>query len=81
MINKSGLLLLRPFILQLSKELSSLIDLDVDKIQSKLFLIRWAVFLDNSFVIHLFLLLIVKKSFEIAIFAATNDVLFFLFKK
>ena len=60
MIIKSGLLLLKPFKRQLSSELSLLIDLEVDKIQSYSDLIRWTLFLERELVIHLFLLLIVK---------------------
>ena len=54
MINKSGLLLFKPSILQLSKESSLFIDFDVDNIQSYLFLKRCTVFRDKIFVIHFF---------------------------
>ena len=81
MINKSGLLLFKPSILQLSKESSLFIVFDVDNIQSYLFLKRCTVFRDEIFVIHFFFLLIVRKSFDIAIFAETYGTDNFLFKK
>ena len=59
-INKSGFRLLKPFILQLRRELSLLIDLDVEKIQSFLDLNKCVTFCDNLLVIHLDFLLIEK---------------------
>ena len=51
--------LLRPLILQFNKELSLLIDEEVEMIQSYLDLSRWPTFLDLLFVIHCEFLLIV----------------------
>ena len=44
-------------------------------------LIKWAVFLDLEFVIHLNFLFIVKLSFDKAIFASIKGNFSFLFKK
>ena len=54
----SGLLLLNPFNLQFNNELSLLIDLEVEIIESYLDLNKWTIFLDLSFVIHFDFLLI-----------------------
>ena len=56
---KLGLFLSKPFKRQFNIELSKFIDLEVEIIESYSDLIKWALFLDNSFVIHFDLLLIV----------------------
>ena len=81
MINKSGLKLLRPFILQLSKALSALIVFEVDKIASCLNLSKCDVLIERLFVIFLSFLFIVKKSLETAILADINGILYFLLMK
>ena len=58
-INKSGLNLLRPSILQLSKELSELTLFDVEIIPSCLNLNKCETFLEKTFDIHLSFLFIV----------------------
>ena len=80
-MNISGLNLSKPLILQLSNELSKFTVLDVDNIQSYLDLNKCTIFLEISFVIHFFLLLIEKKSFEIAMFAEINGMFNFLLIK
>ena len=57
-INKSGIYLFKPSILQLRSELSLFIDFAVEKIQSFLDLNKCVVLRDFSFVIHLYFLFI-----------------------
>ena len=69
-----------PLILQLSKELSLFMEFEVEIIQSYFDLIKWDTLLDLKLVIHFELLLIVKKSFDIAIFASIRGSLLILFR-
>ena len=80
-MSKAGLLLSRPFILQLSRELSLLILLEVDNNPSCLDLIKWTIFLEKILVIHFPFLFIVKKSLDIAILAEIKGILNFLLIK